>query len=72
MKNKMKQLSAAAVVMLFANAALAQVNLNLNCTTSAVTKATVSTSKVADVVSKTTQATTRVVNNSKCCNTHNC
>jgi hypothetical protein len=62
MKNKMKQLFVAAAVVLFGNAAFAQVNLNLNSTTSAVTKATVSTTKVADVVSKTTQATTRVVN----------
>lgn len=62
MKNKMKQLSVATAVMLFGNAAFAQVNLNLSSTTSAVTKATVSTTKVADAVSKTTQATTRVVN----------
>jgi hypothetical protein len=62
MKYNMKQLSVAAAVMLIGNAAVAQVNLNLNSTTSAVTKATVSTTKVADVVSKTTQATTRVVN----------
>ncbi|NCU04614.1 MAG: hypothetical protein GXC73_11565, partial [Chitinophagaceae bacterium] len=62
MKNKVKQISAVAAVMLLGNVAMAQVGVNLNSTTSAVTKATVNTSKVADVVSKTTQATSRVVN----------
>jgi hypothetical protein len=61
MKNKMKQLTAIAVVMLLGKAVSAQTNLNLNSTTNAVAKATVNTSKVADVISKTTQATTKVV-----------
>jgi hypothetical protein len=63
MKSNLKVMTMAAGVIMLAQAAVAQVNLNLNSTTSAVTKTTASTGRVTNAVTKTTQVTGRVVQN---------